>query len=330
MSVGVNVAVRSLWAPSQTHVAILLSVGYALFVVFFPWELVSRGGFPDFDGYVETFDYFKLAGESRISMYELSTVTEYLVNEVLIWLQNMTGSAVIALRIASFFILFVSSLFIFKHVGYRVAPLFLFNPSVIDVSMSGIRNGLAWSLIIIALWNRSKLIRVGFFLVGMFIHSTTLALFFLYYSTQLANRLLKGKALLITGLAAGIFLGVGLTFLNELVLGVIGDRRSGLDYVVGGDSFRLASIWAILLYFQCTSGHDYIRRNIFVIALLAWYQIMNPYIPGSYRIWAALFPVVALSMIDLPAHKRKIFLFLYSGYLAIQWFYWSKIFNLFI
>jgi hypothetical protein len=331
MSNQLTVLTRPLELSQRTLVSLLLSFGYAIFVIFFPWDEISRGGFPDFDNYIDDFNYYYSTGSSRIDLYELSSVIEYFINEVLwneliIGLHNMTGDSAIALRIVSFFILFVSSLFTLKHVGYRVAPLFLFNPSVIDVAMSGIRNGLAWTLVIIALWNGSKILRAGLFLVGMFIHSATLVLFFLNYYTKFSSYFIRGKAFLINGLGAGICVGLALTVFNELVLGTIGDRRSGEDYVVGGDSFRQASIWAILLYFQCTSGSAYIRKNIFVIALLVWYQIMNPFIPGSYRIWAALLPVVALSVMNLPVRKRQIFLYLYSGYLVLQYLYWTKLF----
>jgi hypothetical protein len=178
----------------------------------------------------------------------------------------------------------------------------------------------------LGLMTQSKWLRAVFFLTGIFVHSTTLVLVIIYYLIKLASRFISGKSLLIVGLGAGICLGLALTVFNQLVLGIIGDRRSGEDYVVGSYSFRQASVWAILLYFQCTSGSDYIRKNIFVISLLAWYQIMNLFIPASYRIWAALLPVVALSAMKLPARKRQIFLYLYSGYLVLLYLYWTKFF----
>jgi len=111
------------------------------------------------------------------------------------------------------------------------------------------------------------------------------------------------------------------------VLGAIGDRRLGENYMVGGGSLLQASLWGILLYLQGTSGRDYVRQNIFIIAVLAWYQTMNPFIPWSYRIWGSLLPVIAISVMDLPARKHKIFLYLYSAYLVAQYLYWTKLFD---
>jgi hypothetical protein len=302
--------------------------------VIFPWDFISKDGFPDFDNYVLNFDYYISAGSSRIEMYELSTLIQFfthevLWNELILALHGITGDSAISLRLVSFFILFTFCLFLLRKVGFLYALLFLINPSVIDVAMSGIRNGLAWSLILIALWGRSELIKICLFVVALFIHSSSMALLILYYLTRTAAHYFKERWLLFIGLMSGIGIGLGLTVLNEMVLGAIGDRRSGAEYVVGGDSFRLAAIWMLLLFLQCTSGPKYIRDNIFVISVLAWYQVMNPFIPGSYRIWAALMPIVAISALNLPVLKRQIFISIYFCYLIVRYYYWSHLFNIF-
>lgn len=317
----------------KTLVAVLFAIGYALFVVFFPWEEISKAGFSDFGNYVDFFNSADTQELSAIEFHQLSTLTEYFTHEVLWfelvrWLTSMTGEAAIALRIISFFILLVWGLFLFKRASYGVALLFLFNPGAIDIAMSGIRNGLAWSLVIVGLSVQSKAVRAALFLTGLFIHSSTLALLAIYYFTELAIWVIKGKkTLLASGLAIGISMGLILTVGSELVLGAIGDRRLGENYMVGGGSLLQASLWGILLYLQGTSGRDYVRQNIFIIAVLAWYQTMNPFIPWSYRIWGSLLPVIAISVMDLPARKHKIFLYLYSAYLVAQYLYWTKLFD---
>jgi len=316
----------------KSLLAVLLGLCYALFVVLFPWDAISRGGFPDFHNYVYDYNYLIPQNESAIEFYHLSSVKEYFTNEVL-WvdlvrnLTGLTGGASIALRIISFFILFVWGLFLLKRVSYGVALLFLFNPFAIDVAMSGIRNGLAYSLVMIGISIQSKVLRGVLFLAGMFIHSSTLVLAIFYYSTKLASRYAKGKMLLVSGLGIGIFIGLALTVGSELVLGAIGDRRMGENYVVGGGSLMQASLWGALIFFQCTSGRAYIRQNILVIAVLAWYLAMNPFIPWSYRILGAFMPVIGASAMYLPHRKRKIFIYLYSGYLVLQYLYWTKLFN---
>jgi len=320
--------------------AVLFSIGYALFVLFFPWKNISRGGFPDFDTYVYHFDHY--SNKNNISFNEiyeipadrlhLSDLIKYFSHEVLWfqlvrWLNDLIGNTAKALHVISFFILFIWALFLLKHVKMGAALIFLFNPFIIDVAMSGIRNGLAWSLVILGLMTQSKILRAAFFLIGIFIHSTTIVLAILYYSTELASRFIKGRKLLLGGLSIGILLGLLLTVGSEQVLGAIGDRRRGEDYMVGGGSFNQASLWGILLCFQCTSGRLYIRKNIFVMAMLAWYLTMNPFIPWSYRVWSAFLPVIGASAMHLPNGKRQIFICLYLGYLAMQYLYWTKLFN---
>ena len=317
----------------KTLVAVLFSIGYALFVVFFPWEEISKTNFSDFGNYVDFFNSAATQELSAIEFHQLSTPTEYFTHEVLWfelvrWLTSICGESAIALRIISFFILFVWGLFLLKRASYGVAFLFLFNPNAIDIAMSGIRNGLAWSLVIVGLSAQSKAVRTALFLAGLFIHSSTLVLLAIYYFTELAIRVIKGKkALLVGGLGVGMCMGLVLTVGSELVLGAIGDRRLGENYVVGGGSFLQASLWAILLYLQSTSGRDYVRQNIFIIAVLAWYQTMNPFVPWSYRIWGSFLPMIAISAMNLPVRKRQMFLYLYSAYLVVQYLYWTKLFD---
>jgi drug/metabolite transporter superfamily protein YnfA len=212
-------------------------------------------------------------------------------------------------------------------VSYAVVPLFLFNPFAIDTAMSGIRNGLAWSLVIVGFMIQSNALRMALFMTGMFVHSSTLVLAVLYYFTQLVSRFKEREGLLFGGLGIGIFMGLSLTVGSELFLGAIGDRRQGQAYLVGGGSFLQASLWAALLGLQCMSGRTYIRQNIFVIAVLAWYLTMNPFVPWSYRIYGAFLPVIAAAAMNLSHRKRQLFIYLYSGYVALQYLYWSKLFD---
>jgi hypothetical protein len=314
--------------------SVVLSIFYATVIVLLPWELISKDGFPDFENYKLNFEYYIASGTSYVELYDLSSIIQYFTREVMWYkiiyaLHELTDDVVTSLRSVSFFIAFIFCLFLLRKVGFKYSLLFLINPSVIDVAMSGIRNGLAWVLIVIAFWARSEIIKLVLFVVAIFIHSTSLVLFLLYYLTRTAAHYFKGRTLLIIGIAAGLGVGFALTVLNEMVLGVIGDRRSGLEYLVGGGSFKLASIWVLLILLQCTSGSEYIKKNIFAISVIAWYHVMNQYIPGSYRIWAALMPIIALSIMDLPIKRRSLFILLYICYMGMQYFYWSKLYFLF-
>lgn len=328
----VSLARRPLRLPlrvsKRTLAAIPLSIAYALCVVFFPWESITRNPFSDFYAYVDHINSFN--NISMVEVYQISTVREYLVHEILWhelarWLTHMTGEAAVTLRIFSFFILFVWAMFLLTRMKYGLALLFLFNPTALDVAMSGVRNGLAWSLVIIGLSTSWTILRAGLLAAAMFIHATTMALVVIYYVTGFVRRVVRPRLLLVVGLGLGASIGLALTVGNTLVLGALGDRRIGADYVVGGGSWLQASVWGILLFLQCTSGRAYIRRNIFVIAVLAWYLTMNSFIPWSYRIWGSLLPVIAVSALELSPRKREGFLSVYSAYLVLQYLYWTKL-----
>lgn len=331
----VSLAGRPLRLPLRlskgTLAAIPLSVAYALFVVFFPWESITRQPFSDFHDYVFHINYFhNFNNIPTAEVYQISTFKEYLAHELLWhelvrWLTDLTGEAAVTLRILSFFILFVWAMFLLTRMRYGVALLFLFNPTALDVAMSGIRNGLAWSLVIIGLSTRWQILRAALFVAGMFIHSTTIALAVIYYVSGFVRRVVRPRLLLVIGLGLGASIGLALTVGSTFVLGALGDRRVGAAYVVGGGSWLQASLWGLMLFLQCTSGRAYIRRNIFVIAVLAWYLTMNSFIPWSYRIWGSLLPVIAVSAIELSPQKRPGFLYVYSAYLVLQYLYWTKL-----
>jgi hypothetical protein len=316
----------------SSAMAFAMALLYAGVMLILPWELISKSGFTDFDKYVFNFEYYIDHSDNNIAKPEsLTSLLIYLVREGLwrdsvISLSMLIGDVPLALHMVSFFILSVSGFYCFKHLGYLVAPLFLLNPSFIDVAMSGLRNGFAWAIVVIVILNGSKLTRLIAMLSTSFLHTSTLGLLALYYSTALARRSFSGPALACFGLAAGAFLGLSVTVFGKIVLGALGDRRGEADYLVGGGSLTQPLIWLILLFLQLTSGSKYISRNIFVISILAWFQLMNPFIPWSYRIWAAVLPLIAISVMDLSVFKRQIFLCVYSGYLIIHWMYWSNLF----
>ena len=307
--------------------AIVASTGYAVFVTLFPWWLIQVLPFWDYFAYLEEFS--NQVGSKR-EILQLSGLKAFYTFEIL-WdelvrsLTRLTGDASVSLRLISFFILFVWALFLFRRVQPGIALLFLLNPTVIDLAMSIIRNGLAWSLVLIGLTTRSRVLRYSLFFIATFIHSSTLLVLVIYGLTQLAKRLWRGRSLAISGIAIGVIVGLSVTVGSRLVFGFLGDRRFSEGYALGGGSLLQASVWGLLLYLQFMSGGAYVKRNVFVMALLAWYEAMNPFIPWSYRIWGAFLPLVAVSLLELPSRKRQLAFYAYTGYLALQWVYWTKL-----
>jgi hypothetical protein len=322
----------------ETKLSIVYSLVYATFVVFFPWEIISREKFSDFDTYVITFEYYYLSGTTIFDLYDIRTIVDLYTSEVLwnllmILLTNATHDPEISLRIVSFFILFVFGFLIYKTAGIStpgltISLLFLLNPAVIDVAMSGIRNGFAWSLILIALWNRSEKLHVGeiaLIVVAMFIHSTSLLVASLLYATRYAPKILSGKHLVLFGVVAGVGVGLAITVFNEVFVAAIGDRRVGSDYLTVGGTLAYASIWGVLLFLMSSSGREYVKENTFQISILAWYLTTNLFMPGAFRIWACLLPVIVRSIFRLSLVRFRFFLSLYLVYLLLQYYYWSHL-----
>jgi len=318
---------------------VLSTILYVSLVIFLPWDQISRtasleGGFRDFGRYVQIFSYRhiplrELYGWTSLLQYFTG---EALWDELMLKLVSITGDPVISLRIISCFICSIWGIYAFSKVPFFWALTFLLNPISIEVALSGIRNGFAWSIFILATMIGFPLVRYLLFAMIPFIHSSAiiLILFFSYSQSPLTLRKLgfflkKGRLhhiLLasLPGISAGIVLVFGNTLLNFL-----DDRRidSGGDYFRGGGSFLQMSFWIILFAIQLRCDNDYIRRHNIAINLLAWYIIMNPVIPWSFRIWGAAIPLLAYAVWDLPKKLRNFIIPLWIGYLVMWYFYWS-------
>ena len=124
---------------------------YSMFVILLPWEYIMKvGRWQDFEVTVE---YYTRIFQSKVEIYKLDSLGGLLSFEVvwdylLIWMTSVFGDPAIGLRIFSFAILFIWGMFLFRRLPTFWALLFLLTPLSIDISMSIIRNGLAWALII--------------------------------------------------------------------------------------------------------------------------------------------------------------------------------------
>ena len=142
----------------------------------------SKIGFSDYASYVEEFSNEFV---SKRELYQLSGLKQFFSFEVL-WdelvraVARLTGDASVALHFSPSSLCRLGFVPLFRRTQFGIALLFLFNPTAIDVAMSIIRNGLAWSLVIIGMSARSKAVRFSLFFVAIFIHSSTLVLLIIY------------------------------------------------------------------------------------------------------------------------------------------------------
>lgn len=327
---------------NESFTLIFLSLIYALFVVFFPWELVSKlGYFDDFRTYEKGLAYRIKDSRTIIEMYNIEGPLRFFTFEglwdmTLVSLMSLTNDNVyFSLRIVSFFILFAWGLITFRRLPFWWGLLFLLNPTSIEVAMSGLRNGFAWSILALAIFYLPFLLRNVVIWMTPFIHSTSIILIGFYYTSNIwfKYNLIKGKKFfsrktnsLIIAFFPGLLIGVLLGFAAEFFLLAIGDRRAAIVTQSYDPSLLQSLFWWILLFTQFTCSSDYLRKNCFQTNLVTWFCFMNLTISWSSRVWAAAIPFIAISIWNLPRKKREFILILWISYTVIWYLYWSNLF----
>ena len=306
---------------------------FSFFIILFPWKYIMKR--PKWDDFEVTAEYYSRVFNTKIEIYNLDSFMGFLSFEViwdalLLWLTSVFGEPEIALRIISFFILFVWGIYLFRRMPIYWALLFLLNPSSIDISMSIVRNGFAWALIICGMYLISnRLIKYTLYIISPFIHISSLGILgLLFVSTKIKNVTnSKNMSIILVGLT-GIILGLSVTVFSQALNYILNDARFSVGYARGGGSFLQMIFFIILLITQLSCGKNYVRENLFVIGILFWYLTMNPFIPWSHRMWSAIIPLIGYSIWTLPGKKRQFILFLWVGNFFLWYLYWSKLFDL--
>ena len=315
------------------YFTIAASFFYACFVVFFPWEIIRRDRLGeewiDYTWYV---DYFNSNTLSLIEQRDWTSITEFFSGEVL-WdlfvlrATEITGDATIALRIISFFICLIWSLFLFRKMPIYWALTFLLNPISITMAMDVIRNGFAWSLIILSLMLTQKWLQPLKFLVCVatpFIHSNSAALLLLVFNPAIRLFQADNKfKVILSSILPGVAVGLFMTVFSSSVLSSIGDRRADDMVGVKSGSYTQMIFWVILFIIQLSCSTSYIKNNSLTINILAWYLTMNLSIHWSYRLWSATIPLMACAIWEMPTDKRDMVLLLWLGYFFLLYIYWT-------
>ncbi|MDZ7959738.1 MAG: hypothetical protein RMY34_17950 [Aulosira sp. DedQUE10] len=290
-------------------------------------------GWIDYTWYV---DYFNSNTLSLIEQRDWTSITQFLSGEVL-WdlfvlrATEITGDAAIALRIISFFICLIWGLFLFRKMPIYWALTFLLNPISITMAMDVIRNGFAWSLIILSLMLTQKWLQPLKFLICVatpFIHTNSAALLLLVFNP--AIRLFQADKkfkVILSSILPGVAVGLLVTVFGSSVLSSIGDRRAGEIADTRSGSYTEIIFWVILFIIQLSCSTSYIKNNSLTINILAWYFIMNLSIPWSYRLWSAAIPLMACAIWEMPKEKRDLVLLFWLGYFFLLYIYWTPMFN---
>jgi hypothetical protein len=202
--------------------------------------------------------------------------------------------------------------------------------------MSGLRNGLSYSIFFLSLYYFKGVFKHLVMLSTLFIHSTAIVLVSFYYGLKIwfDHSLYKGKRFIFSkrlgsmfvSVVPGFVVGFLIAFVSEYILGSIGDRRALLAAQSYDPSLLQALFWYILLATQLTCSSEYIRKNSFQMNLISWYIAMNLTISWSSRVWAASIPFIAISIWNLPRGKRDFIILLWIFYLFLWFLYWTKLF----
>ena len=299
----------------------------ASLAIMFPWEYIMRAEqFTDYERYVEYFNSnpdFKFVSQGYVGIWSFIS-GEALWNVANIALADLTGDARIPLRIFSWVTFFLWAYTIVRRSSLSLAMLFLFNPIVIDVGMSGIRNGVAWSLFFFALYELRSLGRNLVFLTCIFIHTTTLFLvgLFIMYSWLGGRSRVQRVHFYFVGAAVGLLVTVG----SSLVSSFLPDRRL-IDYGRGGVSLLQPTYFLIALsLFLVSFRKRFIDvTQFFAINVITFFLALSITISWSYRVWGAAIPVIALLHAGSFGGYKNIVLWIWILYSSVWYIYWTKI-----
>ena len=238
--------------PSSNTITVSLPFMQAVFLatimLIMPWELIMRADhFTDFERYVE---YFNRETEFTYIVQGYDTFWNFISGEALwnvlnIVLTDLIGDARYSLRLFSWITFFLWAFLIIKRANFLLAVLFLFNPVVIDVGMSGIRNGLAWSLFFFAVYEVKSLLRLLVILSTIFIHTTAIFLVVIY--VLYIFRSSRARLLSFFDMYYGFILGTIVLTAPLIIFYYLPDRRL-VDYI-RGDPSVLQSIYFYVIFF---------------------------------------------------------------------------------
>ncbi len=306
--------------------ALLLSFVFTLL----PWEEIRGVGFEDYRNYVERIYELGLYGESYLN--PSGTILGALTSELL-WgyfllvIAQLGLDPDIFLWSLSFFMVFTVSLFLLKHIHPLLVLLFLFNPLLVDFFMSQHRNALAFTLLLwaIIVGPRHTLMFLVIAIISVFIHTSSILIFPVYYLGWLLAKKYKGVNFkLYTSFLAFSF-AITVVAGKALVLTYFGDRRADID----GDAVSLlySFFWFLLLpmllFFYHGNKTAFFSFVVFNLVIFILFTIVGDY---SSRFLVIQYPFLLIALAGIKGSAGFMlfsFLFIYQ---SVQWVYWFRVF----
>jgi hypothetical protein len=286
------------------------------------WTLIPYDRWQDLQNYIERFD----ATSFGVS-FAHKTWSEVVTTEVgwAWWIDRLLHyglSVDQALQVSSLLALILTV----SAMSYRTnkwwIPLFLINPSAIDLFVSQVRSAVALSIVLFAL----VFLRIRYVLTGTALAATIHTgspLFLPPYFVNIVNtRRFNFNKWLITGTMAAIALS--LVIFQQTILSSLGDRRS--DYAASAESGRLFALsWIIILLVYLILS----KRMLSLYGVIFTFLIVmfsSSYFFGLYAArYASFASVIAPYLVSLDfssAAKRRSFEAIYISYTIVYFFYW--------
>ena len=232
------------------------------------------------------------------------------------------NNSVIALKIISFFVLFIWFKFLFDRMPIYVSLIFLINPLTLDMTQGIIVNSLAFSFILLGLMIKQNKFKYLFYFLAPFIHNSVLLvlpIIFIYdfISFTKFNKKSMILILFIVAFILLVFLYLANTYVSDNTLS-FGKRL----FILNSDKLIFFLIFLGIATVQLISSSEYIKNNYIIIQIIILFTILNFLNPFTFRFIAGFLPLLVLSIWNL-SNDKKIFIYplwiLFTAYLWLMW-----------
>ncbi len=296
--------------------ALLLSLGLSVGFVYIPWELISAGGFPDRDNYLQAIDTlmasgaqpFDFSGADLLALF----LNEYLWREVLIILGTYFEHPLEGFLVVSVITCTLLTFHVIRRAGILYAFLFLLSPLTVDLIISQTRSALAFAVFLFALTVRGRLSKYGLLIGAFLIHTFGAILFALYHFSAfvLARRQLGTRQKLIAVAIGGLIASAVLAFIAEIILMTIGDRRA-FQMALLPSSVAFAVWWMVLTAMLVAFARLWTRpgNGQFVLAavfLQATFVFSTLFSAGALRFLSLSLPVACVAIRSFPNRALRV------------------------
>ncbi len=235
------------------------------------------------------------------------------------------NNVIIALKIISFFILFIWLKFLFDRMPIHVSLFLLVNPLTIDMTQGIILNSLAFSFIILGLMIKQKKLKYFFYFLAPFIHNSALLVLpiIFLYNFIFFMKFNKKSMILILFIVAFVLL-----ILLYLANTYVSDSSISFGkklFVLNSDKLIYFIIFLGIASVQLISNSEYIKNNYIILQIIILFTILNFLNPFTYRFIAGLLPLLVLSIWNLSTDKKVFIYPLWILFTVYLWLGWTKL-----